>query len=129
MAWLHVYPGHLGTVAKSGYASAPVWFVCSFSPQDKQLVERMAAAPDARDPSLPLGHQCLLLEPPQEHEPVHVYDDRVREALGNGHCVLLAGQNLEGPDSLSLEELMAWRGPQSQNLECMGKQIPIKSPL
>ena len=81
----------------------------------------MASAPDARDASSSLGDQCLLLEPPLEHEHSYVHDNRVREALGNGRCVLLAGQNLDGPNSLSLEDLTAWRGPQGQNLECMGK--------
>lgn len=93
----------------------------NFSLQDKDLVYRMAKAPDARDPVSALSDWCLRLEPPQEHQPLHTHDQRVREALGNGQCIVIVGESLEGPESLSLTEMEAWRGPRLQRLECMGE--------
>lgn len=82
----------------------------------------MAKAPDARDSRDALREQFLVLGPPREHEPIHLNDNRVREALGNGQCVLITGQHMDGPRSMSAEDMLAWRGSLQHQIQCVGKQ-------
>ena len=80
----------------------------------------MAEDPDGGDIySLPKD-QLLKLAPPLSHQPAYTHDKLVREALGNNQCVLLTGHHLEGPTSMSSDELVAWRGSLNQDVICMG---------
>lgn len=81
----------------------------------------MAEAPDGRNRSSSVPNQCLILEPPQKHEPVHANDQPARFALANGRCVLVVGETLDGPQSLLPEDMRTWMGPSSEFLECMGE--------
>ena len=83
----------------------------------------MGKAPDVRTSRHDLQEKFVILGPPREHEPIHLNDHRVREALGNSQCVLITGQYLDGPRSLSQEDMLAWRGSLQHKIQCIGKQI------
>lgn len=82
----------------------------------------MAKAPDVRDLRYVFREQCLILGPPRSHEPIHLNDNLVRQALGNGRCVLITGQHLDGPTSMSAEDMLAWRGSLQHKIQCIGQQ-------
>lgn len=101
-------------------------------PQDQNTVRRMAKAPDARDSRHLLQEQFLILGPPRAHESIQTNDKSVREALGNGQCVLITGQHLDGPTSMSADDILAWRGSLQHKIQCIGKRevfLQLPSPF
>lgn len=63
-----------------------------------------------------------MLGTPRPHEPSHHNDKQIREALGNGRCVVLTGEHLDGPSSMSKEDILAWRGSLQHKIECLGEE-------
>ena len=82
----------------------------------------MANAPDAGDVYSVPEDWCLRLGSPGSDQPIYAHDSLVRDALGDNQCVLLTRYHLEGPTSMSADEMVAWRGSLNQKVVCIGEQ-------
>jgi hypothetical protein len=83
----------------------------------------MSACPDgSRSHTNAIGRlSYIVVHLPQPPKAAYSQDDIIRSHLGNGRCVLVRGQALNGPQSFTTEEVEAYKGSIAQTVEWQGK--------
>ncbi len=65
--------------------------------------------------------QYIVVDLPKPPLPSFSKDDLIRTYLGNNRSVIIRGQVLEGPTSFTHEDIEAYKGSLSQDVEWQGE--------